>query len=1351
MIINDPGFDNPAAWITEIYLNAAAGISGSAGRITIPTRGVLGAWGAIKQVIVIPDNFKFFFTGRTYSGSSSIAKFQFLVDSTIVWEIEVPQGTTWPAIEIDLSAYTGIHTIQWKGIAIGDRGPFGENVDISIYEITDLTPTPTPEPVPTIDTMVCSFSLKDKNGSETTNLIIGEQYALRVYLFQLSQLLGCLDLFKTPLAGKIIEFLSDEMIIGSAVTSATGYAAIYWNAAGAGSHNIKARFSGDLQYKPVETAPIAVTIFLEAPNKFIITVSGGNAGTNTVKIYDAIEIPLTGYYLLGINTITSKPCTGNGCQVTFAAADGLTAGSKYAFSVNDSNPVIVDSSKVYTLSGIQNITVSPPLPNFAEQAICDLFGVTTDCRNWVAALEMDIFTPAADAYIIQNHVSLYTGLPEEPSWLNYLGLGLSMLPFVGGTVKIVGKAKFIDKATELTNLGTADTALATIFEREHLISRLPSMQEYQVDNLITMIKAGWDETNLKNYLNNFDIVNYTYDMKKTWEENLTALIDANNAAKTAAQGLKLSEFVYNYQKVLQGYLQGAEAITKSHVDNILSTGSTNGDEILNLVKGFTQDEINTLSQKLQNEGGVDPHILANVLEGLKTLSEGVESAARTRTASELSKAAKKAIIEGNDILFEDTVAGIMKQAGNMKPAIEQGMGRDLASEVENIITDTAASPTTSWRTKASTHIKDKMLEYNRWARNNPLSFLIIGTGVTITIMAIWYSVDNLPFLNYMREKATGTEAGAATTRAKSFMDSFKSASILAKDAIEAGDMVALRNAVTTFSQTIKDATAYRDNTIEDLQNEQFLDIFNDSISLAETGLSLAISNLPTTVPIPENGILTGAVITEITDGDTVTARHNGLTFQVRLLGINTPEKPLSELDKNSTIDCTPDSSMIVDKQFYYSANLRMAELTLNKTVTLKANPQRSWDAYERLLAVIMLPDQTVANEIMLKEGKACYFHRPEWDLEVDVVNHTVYNQLKEQAKAAKLGIWGLPCEKPTAAFSTSPTSPKVNEPMMFTDTSNPGTGQTITAWSWNFGDGSPLNTSKNPIHTYTTTGSKTVTLTVTNSCGETDPATKTLTVGDVTPEPCPNPTASFIVTPTKPQAGQEVSLSAAASSPGTGHTITSYAWDFGDGTTGTGIAPKKTYTAANNYIITLTVMNDCGKPDVATKAIVVDPAGTPTPTPEPPPAESAIWHILQATDPTGLPLSAAKVHVDDVYVGHYTPEDLTFCTGCQCDAVVACGLGTHTVKIIKTGYADWILTRILAAGNEFSDTPVMQKAFPVNFESIPAGAQVEADVQAIAAMGLKTEGENLIEKLLRQMNSIRKGGYSLDQSNHTGT
>ena len=67
---------------------------------------------------------------------------------------------------------------------------------------------------------------------------------------------------------------------------------------------------------------------------------------------------------------------------------------------------------------------------------------------------------------------------------------------------------------------------------------------------------------------------------------------------------------------------------------------------------------------------------------------------------------------------------------------------------------------------------------------------------------------------------------------------------------------------------------------------------------------------------------------------------------------------------------------------------------------------------------------------------------------------------------------------PVADFSATPTSGLKSLAVTFTDASS----NSPTAWSWNFGD-STTSTVRNPSHTYTTQGYKTVALTATNAVG----------------------------------------------------------------------------------------------------------------------------------------------------------------------------------------------------------------------------------------------------------------------------
>src|SRR5207244_10301527 len=100
--------------------------------------------------------------------------------------------------------------------------------------------------------------------------------------------------------------------------------------------------------------------------------------------------------------------------------------------------------------------------------------------------------------------------------------------------------------------------------------------------------------------------------------------------------------------------------------------------------------------------------------------------------------------------------------------------------------------------------------------------------------------------------------------------------------------------------------------------------------------------------------------------------------------------------------------------------------------------------------------------------------------------------------------------------------------------------------------------------TYAASGSYTVTLTVTDNGNATSQTGTVVTVNAP-------PVASF----TSACNGLTCSVNASGSSDPDG-TIASYAWTFGDGTTGAGATTSRTYAAGGCYTVTLTVTDNGG-------------------------------------------------------------------------------------------------------------------------------------------------------------------------------
>ncbi len=153
---------------------------------------------------------------------------------------------------------------------------------------------------------------------------------------------------------------------------------------------------------------------------------------------------------------------------------------------------------------------------------------------------------------------------------------------------------------------------------------------------------------------------------------------------------------------------------------------------------------------------------------------------------------------------------------------------------------------------------------------------------------------------------------------------------------------------------------------------------------------------------------------------------------------------------------------------------------------------------------------------------------------------------------------------PVAAFNASTTLGQPPLTVTFTDES---TGAPFISWFWEFGDGTN-STKQNPVHTYTVHGIYDVKLTTTNYEG---PDT-TLKTGYIVVNLQDPPVASFTTNTTSGSSPLYVAFTDSS----TGYNITSWFWEFGDGTNSTKQNPVHAYPNGGTFTVTVTVTNDNG-------------------------------------------------------------------------------------------------------------------------------------------------------------------------------
>ncbi len=146
--------------------------------------------------------------------------------------------------------------------------------------------------------------------------------------------------------------------------------------------------------------------------------------------------------------------------------------------------------------------------------------------------------------------------------------------------------------------------------------------------------------------------------------------------------------------------------------------------------------------------------------------------------------------------------------------------------------------------------------------------------------------------------------------------------------------------------------------------------------------------------------------------------------------------------------------------------------------------------------------------------------------------------------------------------------------------STASSGSSIVEYAWDYNnDGLYDATGKIVTTTFSSKGTHTVRLRVTDSIGVQD--TDTTTVNIINEDPI----AAFTSSPSSPLTSEDIEFIETSSDPD--GTIASWHWNFGDGTTSTSRNPTHSYDDDGRYTVVLTVTDNDGGQDSKSKSITV--------------------------------------------------------------------------------------------------------------------------------------------------------------------
>lgn len=171
---------------------------------------------------------------------------------------------------------------------------------------------------------------------------------------------------------------------------------------------------------------------------------------------------------------------------------------------------------------------------------------------------------------------------------------------------------------------------------------------------------------------------------------------------------------------------------------------------------------------------------------------------------------------------------------------------------------------------------------------------------------------------------------------------------------------------------------------------------------------------------------------------------------------------------------------------------------------------------------------------------------------------------------------------PTANFNYTVTPCLATFSVPVIDASTQAPGDPISSYTWVWGDATPNGSGANSNHTYATTGTKTVELKIQSTAGCRDSINYSFNIQAL-------PSAIFGLSNACFGSSATFTSTSLAPIPA---VITSQMWNFGDGTTGSGVSASHSYSVAGTYPVKLVVSNNQTCKDSVIHNVVIYPKPT---------------------------------------------------------------------------------------------------------------------------------------------------------------